>query len=612
MTLPKPSSCAGCPLYEPPYGKHTGFSYRDGQGNKGVMIIAEALGEEEEKAGVGLVGKSGYFVFNNLHKVGLERDDFWIANTIFCRPPSNFLVKAPYEVEAIAHCSSNLDAVIAQSKAEAEAKGLHFIILTLGKTAFKRVMGYHDKDSIMKDSYTCYPHYNQQWDCFVLAIEHPSYMMRGNGHLIPILQFVAQRAVEIARDGLTLETPNYLLDPAPFTFSVWVKDYLKAVEADPTIVLSYDIETPYKCGADEDKLEGEGDDYTILRCSFAYRAGEAVSVPWTASYRPYIEALFNCHGDKTSWNGEQYDNPRILAQMPIKGNTYDAMLMWHVLNSSLPKSLGFVTPFYNKQAGMWKHLSESEPARYNAEDALRGWGNFQGIRKNLIENGQWEVFEKHIVQLNQVLNYISSVGVLRDEEMRATAEATLKVLLDDLEQQMEAAVPPEARKFKVYKKTPKDTSGMVQLAKVQPVKRCSTCSLLNPKKTHFKATSAKKHKLGQDNICEDATVVVADEEVMLWAKPLEFKVSKVSLLDYQKVLKHQAIINRKESRVTFDEDALDKLIKKYPKDPLYPLIATYRGYQKLLGVYFGETQYEEVLVSDDYQLKPGEKLADAI
>lgn len=106
--------------------------------------------------------------------------------------------------------------------------------------------------------------------------------------------------------------------------------------------------------------------------------------------------------------------------------------------------------------------------------------------------------------------------------------------------------------------------------------------------------------------------MVADEEVMLWAKPLEFKVSKVSLLDYQKVLKHQAIINRKESRVTFDEDALDKLIKKYPKDPLYPLIATYRGYQKLLGVYFGETQYEEVLVSDDYQLKPGEKLADAI
>jgi hypothetical protein len=75
----------------------------------------------------------------------------------------------------------------------------------------------------------------------------------------------------------------------------------------------------------------------------------------------------------------------------------------------------------------------------------------------------------------------------------------------------------------------------------------------------------------------------------VWGKPLGFKVSKKRMSAYQKSLKHQAIIDRKENKVTYDADALTLLIKKYPKDPLYPRILEHRKTQKLLSTYVGIT-----------------------
>jgi hypothetical protein len=175
-------------------------------------------------------------------------------------------------------------------------------------------------------------------------------------------------------------------------------------------------------------------------------------------------------------------------------------------------------------------------------------------------------------------------------------------MLDTVEAKMVEAVPNEARKYQVYKKTPKSTEGMVQVQVSAPVKRCSICNLENPKKAHFKAVSAKKLKLGLDNICEDATVVVKQEMVERWAKPLEWKVSKVGLSNYQRSLKHSAIRNRREGKVTFDEDAIKKLIKQYPKDLLYPAILEHRELTKLLGTYIGITNPTSGMIRGGMQI----------
>lgn len=610
--IQKPSSCINCPLYSSNIGKKNGFSHPDGSGTYGVTIVAEALGAEEENVGTPLVGKAGHFLFTNLQRVGLERDGFILSNVLQCRPPNNKLVGEWYEKEAISHCSPNLDQILQRSKEQTDAHKRHFTILTLGRTAFKRIMGYDDKNPIMRGDYLNYPFWSEQYNAWVIAAEHPAFLMRGNSHKIPVLQFAAKRAVEIAEHGLTLSKPLYLLDPTPHEFSSWITDYEAELLRNPnSTFLSYDIETPFKSGKDEEEVSKEDDDdYTILRCSFAYQPGYAVSVPWRAEYLPLLERLFANTGAKVGWNNENYDYPRVSAQVKINGDQIDGMLAWHVLNSALPKGLGFVTPFYAQDASMWKHLSSAEPAFYNAKDADMALRNFLGIKQDLTNNGLWEVFQRHIIELNRVLAYMSSKGVRRDDVMRKDAEERLQKLLDEVGRKMESSIPFEAKQLKVYKKTPKVLDGLVEVERNVKTKFCIGCGAINPKKAHFKSIGKKALKGGSpEQSCFGLTSEIRLHNTRLWAKPLDFKVSNLAMQRYQRAVRHQAIINHKEKKVTFDEKAITRLQKKYPNDPLYPTILEHRSIQKLLSTYIGVTQYREVEVPEDYILQPGEKLA---
>src|SRR4051812_36890242 len=126
--LKKPDTCKGCPLYEKPHGKPMGFSVPVGTGKSGVMVVAEALGEAEEKEGMALVGKSGYALFQQLKRVDIDREDLTLFNTIACRLPDNKLVGMPYMQMALDHCSPNLDKAIADAKAIAKLNGKTFVI----------------------------------------------------------------------------------------------------------------------------------------------------------------------------------------------------------------------------------------------------------------------------------------------------------------------------------------------------------------------------------------------------------------------------------------------------------------------------------------------------
>lgn len=584
--IEKPAkSCAGCILYEPPLGGSSGYIPNTGTGESGVLVIAEAGGQDEAAAGVPLVGKSGFALFQNLGRVGIDREGMMLHNVLSCRPPDNKLVKMWYENEVIEKCSPNLDATIAQMQAICEYNGKHLVIITLGRTAFKRVMNFTDKSPVMRKDYLVYPHWNDKYKAWVLAENHPAFLVRGNNHLWPTLQFTFRRALEIAENGLVLDVPQYLLDPAPQTFAQWVTDYFKELEANPTTTyLSYDIETPYKQGKDEGDLPKEdGDDWRILRCSFSYKPNEGVSVPWNASYLPYLEQLFASTGIGCSWNGSMYDDVRIASQVPMNLNRVDSMVAWHVLNSALPKGLGFVSPFYCKNMSMWKHLSDTEPAYYNSRDSDACLQNFIGIKRDLITNNLWEVYERHVIKLNEALNYMTGKGVLLDKVLRQEAETKLQTLLDVTEIKMEAAVPKEARRLHPkngYKKVPNDLTGLVAIEVRAKVKKCSICGVEKPLKKHFKAGT----------VCEDGFSFEVEETVQRWAKPLEFKVSKLGLSKYQGVLKHQAQLSRKDRKITFDETAIMKLVKKYPNDPLYPLILEHREVSKLIGTYIGITQ----------------------
>lgn len=506
-----------------------------GDGTSGVMVVGEAIGEDDAKYGVPFVGKSGHFLWNALARVGVDRDTLTVANSIFCRPPDNKLVGMSYEQAAINACRPNLDAAIADAKKVAENAGKTFVIVTLGKTAFMRVLGLDSKQAsgLLKEDYYCYPFWSINYNCWVIAAAHPGYLMKGKHHEVPVLVFAFRRALEIASHGLTLAKPTYLLDPDPAIFSNYVDDYLKELAANPSSTfLSYDIETPYKRGKAEDQIAKEDEeDYTILRVAFAFRPNEAVSVPWTAAHYTDFQRLFASSGAKLGWNSDVYDRPRVEFHLGerIKGDHLDGMLAWHVLNSALPKGLGFVAPFYAQTSSMWKHLSSAEPAFYNAKDADMALQIWLGVKEDLRTNNLWEVFDRHVIQLNRVYEFMSSKGVLLDKDKRQAAEDKLTAMLESSEAAIAAVIPQEVLQLKPFAKTPKEVldardrvlnnilltvgsdgfeippygsidkrvaeiTGLVQIPGQRKTTKCPLCSKLDVKADHYKSTIKQTDK----------------------------------------------------------------------------------------------------------------------
>lgn len=630
--LAKPTTpCASCVGRAwSPRGDLQGYVPAGGTGANGVLIVDASAGEAEEASGVGFTDRPGYYLFTALAKVGLEREDFRYTTVLSCRPPTGPRGRPLLDPQAVDTCDLLLTATIEDMRARCADAAKHLTILALGPLAFRRVMGLNDPFApILKEDYANYVHWSDRHHCWVIATDPPSLLMQGNHYLVPQLQCAAMRAVEVATDGFAYDTPTYIEDPSPSAFAAWAERYLAAVAsagaatgggatgataaagpvgqpARPQCPLSVDIETPRKQkarGKEDTLTREEEDDYIILRCSFGWEVGEAVSIPWRAEYMPTVERLLMADSPKVFWN-YMYDVPRLKEQVGMRGDTIDAMLAWHVLNSQLEKRLGLVAPFYAKRARMWKHLSGDRPAAYNAQDADMALVCYEGIKADLERAGQWHVFERHVIELNRVLDHMSAAGVLRDEAARTAGEARLTTLLVDAEGRMDAAVPLASRRLKVFKGLPPALRGLsgealtvaATAASLTPVTRtalvprCPGCRAEKPKAAHFKPLGVKRTKAGEVNPCAGLAVVKAEETVQQWAKVLPFKPSKLQLTAYQTTLKQRAIVNRREQKTTFDEDAIRQLMVRYPKDALYPVILEHRKYQMLRSRYVGVTQ----------------------
>lgn len=54
-----------------------------------VMVVGEAPGEQEDRQGKPMVGKTGSYLVETLGKLGLPLQELFITNAVLCRPPDN-------------------------------------------------------------------------------------------------------------------------------------------------------------------------------------------------------------------------------------------------------------------------------------------------------------------------------------------------------------------------------------------------------------------------------------------------------------------------------------------------------------------------------------------
>ncbi|MEY2569670.1 MAG: uracil-DNA glycosylase [Acidimicrobiaceae bacterium] len=132
-----------------------------------LMFVGEAPGAEEDKQGLPFVGRSGQLL-DRLAKeeIGLDRDQFYVANVLRCRPPGN---RDP-EADEIEACRPWLERQIELADPT--------VIVTLGNFASKLLLG--TKDGITKLRGRSYPYPNHPATTLVPTF-HPAAVLRGGG-----------------------------------------------------------------------------------------------------------------------------------------------------------------------------------------------------------------------------------------------------------------------------------------------------------------------------------------------------------------------------------------------------------------------------------------------
>lgn len=131
-----------------------------GHDNPAIMFVGEAPGADEDAQGVPFVGRAGKLLTRMLERLGLSRDEVFIANILKCRPPKN---RTPLPAE-IAVCRPYLERQIKQLKPK--------VIVALGGTAMRGLLGEETPISKLRGKWMTYQ------DTPLMPTFHPSYLLR--------------------------------------------------------------------------------------------------------------------------------------------------------------------------------------------------------------------------------------------------------------------------------------------------------------------------------------------------------------------------------------------------------------------------------------------------
>jgi uracil-DNA glycosylase len=145
-----------------------------------LMFVGEAPGEQEDLQGLPFVGRSGQLLDRLiLEEMGLTRQDFYITNTLKCRPPGN---RDPLPDE-ISTCWPYLE-----KQLELVGPG---VVVTLGNFATRLLLGTAEPISRLRGR--SYPYRSGT----LVPTFHPSAALRGGGQVVAQMRADLVRAKEI-------------------------------------------------------------------------------------------------------------------------------------------------------------------------------------------------------------------------------------------------------------------------------------------------------------------------------------------------------------------------------------------------------------------------------
>lgn len=387
---PKPPACTGCPLATMGYG----YAPYHGPDTTRILFVAEALGADEATHGQPLIGAAGGVHTRVLTRAAMDRDACGHDNCIRCRPPENWLVGAPWEAEALAHCRH---AYLEQTLNRLIPNG---VIVPLGATALRSILGLQGVPGVAIKDFHGTVSRDPSDRFWVVPSYHPSHLQRGAMGLLDVVARDYGVAQQIADNGFTRSASDLVVDPSPQWFAAWVTDHLARLAQDlDGTWLALDTEFLEKAGGvDESELVSWDRTSPMTRVNVANRKSQGVTVPYREPYIAEVERLLAgvaaARGWMFLWNKYADLDHLAAAEHTLTGIVaIDLMWAWHYLQAALPRGLGFVAPLAS-DFGPWKHWGK-QPDRegpYAAADALQTYRVAVWLVTQLIDAGMWEVF----------------------------------------------------------------------------------------------------------------------------------------------------------------------------------------------------------------------------
>jgi uracil-DNA glycosylase family 4 len=573
--MQKSPLCVGCPLEF--LGES--FSEPEGSGSLGVLVLAEALGENEARDGLPLrpYAQSGSVFTRALRRAGYSRDQFTLFNTVNCRPPGNLLEGASYESGAVEHCRQHVRRVMANAGPRC--------ILALGNVALRATTGMAGRSqgvSHLRGFVLDSPSYGIP----IVGSYHPAFLARGASNLIGVLIHDIQLAVQVAQEGVHRPPVRYSCHPTVAEAAA----YADQVARHPEWSIAYDIETNYSAkGAKGDESEIISDWSDITQIQFSHEPLQAIVLPWVGEYIPIAKRILASSNTKLHWNGWVFDEPLLRAAgCELGGASHDLMWAYHQLQPDLPRGLQFVTSFYAGAAMRpWKHLSDAQPEFYGGCDVDSVQRIAAKIFADLQARGVYRSYERHVFRLNPVLQDMCKRGLPIDLERQAEFRKEIVAQAASLDAEIQELVPQELKG-----RSPKN--GFVRAPSELVGLQVATFEVLQPKLLDCSCKeSPPLGKSGRPIKCKQCkgtgkTKSKTEKEpcsVQRYYREIPFSaLSSQQLIRYMRLRNHPVPTAFKSTTETTGEKELERLWKK-TKDPLYLKVLELRKLKKVQSTY---------------------------
>jgi uracil-DNA glycosylase family 4 len=309
--LPLMPACGSCGLYKtcnsekmPPTGK----------GKKKILIIGEAPGEEEDRAGRQFVGKSGQTLRRMLRNAGIDPDqDCVFDNALRCRPPNNKIK----DKKAVEYCRPNVLNTIKEVNP--------VVILLLGGNAVKSVIGHLWKENVGKIStWVGWKIPSQRFNAWVCPTYHPSYVDRQESQ---VLEMLVQQDIE---EAMSFDSRPWKSVPEFQTQVETIYDDLTAAREMSAIVdegraIAFDYEA--------NMLKPDNSKSKIVCCSVS-NGRKTIAFPWHGKAIEAMRKLVRCKLPKIASNMKYEDRwTRAKLGVSVRNWKLDTMLASHVIDN---------------------------------------------------------------------------------------------------------------------------------------------------------------------------------------------------------------------------------------------------------------------------------------